>query len=188
MASCLQHNFSCNARLYCLHFPYNQSVMRLLITLFVGLFGFILAQAQTDPAIQTPIKDLFLAMEKGDSILLRSAFHTDVTLITVLEKEGKFTLRKETSINSFAKSIGTPHADVYYEPIWDVKTEQDGKFAQVWCKYAFYLGNKFSHCGVDTFQLIKTEAGWKIFYLADTRQKVGCSIPKVIVKKYSAPK
>lgn len=158
--------------------------MRFLITLFalasIGCF----AQSKTDEAIQTPIKNLFLAMEKGDSALLRSAFHSDVTLITVLEKEGKFTLRKETDVQGFATAIGTPHADAYHEPIWEIKTEQDGNFAQVWAKYAFYLGNKFSHCGVDTFQLIKTESGWKIFYLADTRQKIGCNIPKEISKKY----
>jgi hypothetical protein len=127
-------------------------------------------------------------MEKGDSALLRTAFHSDVTLITVLEKEGKFTLRKETSLKGFATSIGTPHNEVYNEPIWDIKTEQDGNFAQVWAKYAFYLGNKFSHCGVDTFQLIKTETGWKIFYLADTRQRVGCQVPEEIAKKYTSSK
>lgn len=162
--------------------------MRFLITL-LGLVSMLSsAQSKVDEAILIPIKNLFLAMEKGDSTLLRTAFHTDVTLITVLEKEGKFTLRKETDLKGFATSIGTPHTDVYHEPIWDIKTEQDGNFAQVWAKYAFYLGTKFSHCGVDTFQLIKTENGWKIFYLADTRQRVGCNVPEEISKKYTNPK
>ena len=162
--------------------------MRFLITLF-GLVSIIsAAQTKPDEAIQTPIKNLFLAMEKGDRALLRTAFHSDVILITVLEKEGKFTLQKETDLKGFATAIGTPHAEAYNEPIWDIKTEQDGNFAQVWAKYAFYLGNKFSHCGVDTFQLIKTEAGWKIFYLADTRQRVGCAIPESISKKYAVTK
>ena len=110
-------------------------------------------------------------MEKGDSALLRSAFHSGCYLDNGIGKEGKFTLGKETDVQGFATAIGTPHADAYHEPIWEIKTEQDGNFAQVWVEYAFYLGNKFSHCGVDTFQLIKTESGWKIFYLADTRQK-----------------
>lgn len=124
-------------------------------------------------------------MELGDSALLRTAFHTDVTLITILEKEGTFNLKKETSIKGFATAIGTPHPDVWYEPIWDIRTEQDGNFAQVWAKYAFYAGNKFSHCGIDTFQLIRTDKGWKIFYLADTRQRVGCNVPDAIKQKYS---
>ena len=162
--------------------------MRILITL-LGLFSVALfAQPNIDDAIQTPIKNLFLAMEKGDSALLRTTFHTDVTLITVLEKEGKFALRKETDIKGFATAVGTPHADVWAEPIWDIKTEQDGNFAQVWAKYAFYLGNKFSHCGIDTFQLIKTANGWKIFYLADTRQRTGCNVPTEIAQKFTAQK
>lgn len=162
--------------------------MRVLITLFGLVSCCCFAQSKPDEAIQIPIKNLFLAMEKGDSALLRTAFHTDLTMITVLEKEGKFTLRKENNLNGFATAVGTPHADAWYEPIWDIKTEQDGNFAQVWAKYAMYIGNKFSHCGVDTFQLIKTEKGWKIFYLADTRQRVGCNVPEEISKKYTASK
>lgn len=162
--------------------------MRIVITL-LGLVSFLcVAQSKPDEAIQIPIKNLFLAMEKGDSALLRTAFHNEVTLITILEKEGKFTLRKENDLKGFLNAVGTPHADVWYEPIWDIKTDQDGNFAQVWAKYAFYVGNEFSHCGVDTFQLIKTEKGWKIFYLADTRQRVGCNVPEEISKKYTGTK
>jgi hypothetical protein len=162
--------------------------MRFLTTLFALVTICSFGQAKPDEAIQTPIKNLFLAMEKGDSTLLRTAFHTDLTMITVLEKEGKFTLRKETDLKGFATAVGTPHEDAWHEPIWDIKTEQDGNFAQVWAKYAMYIGAKFSHCGVDTFQLIKTENGWKIFYLADTRQRVGCSVPAEIAQKYTAQK
>jgi hypothetical protein len=82
--------------------------MRVLVTLFGLVSVWCAAQPKPDMAIQTPIKNLFLAMEKGDSTLLRTAFHTDLTMITVLEKEGKFTLRKETDLKGFATAVGTP--------------------------------------------------------------------------------
>jgi anaerobic glycerol-3-phosphate dehydrogenase len=144
------------------------------------------AQKKEDQAIMEPIQNLFLAMEKGDSALLHTAFFTDVTLITILEKDGKFKLRKE-GLASFLNAVGSPHKETWFEPIWNVKVQQEDNFAQVWADYAFYAGNKFSHCGVDTFQLVKTEKGWKIFYLADTRKKIGCDVPKKIDSKYSNP-
>ena len=137
-------------------------------------------------AILKPVKQLFEAMKKGDSALLRNAFTKEVTLATVAKtKEGKLFFKTESSLNDFAKVIATPHADVYNEVVWDEIIQVDRNFAQVWAPYAFYLGNKFNHCGVDAFQLVKTDAGvWKIFHLADTRQKEGCSVPKKISSQF----
>ena len=46
--------------------------------------------------------------------------------------------------------------------------------ANVWTAYSFYFDGKFSHCGVNSFQLLKEAGEWKIFYLVDTRRKEGC--------------
>ena len=135
-------------------------------------------------SILEPINTLFSAMEKSDSSLARTAFYKDALLVTVVEKEGNINLRKET-IYPFLDAIASPKQVQWHEPIWDVKINQDGNFAQVWANYAFFLGSKFNHCGIDAFQLIKTKAGWKIFYLADTRKKTGCEVPEEITKQYS---
>ena len=50
----------------------------------------------------------------------------------------------------------------------------DGPLAAVWTGYAFYAGTRFSHCGVDAFQLARTADGWRIVSIADTRQRTGC--------------
>jgi hypothetical protein len=50
----------------------------------------------------------------------------------------------------------------------------DGKMATVITPYKFYLGKNFSHCGVNVFQLINTESGWKIFQITDTMRKEDC--------------
>jgi hypothetical protein len=44
----------------------------------------------------------------------------------------------------------------------------------VWTEYDFHLGDKFSHCGVDAFHLLKTSAGWKVVALSDTARREGC--------------
>jgi len=48
------------------------------------------------------------------------------------------------------------------------------EIAVVWTKYDFHREGKFSHCGVDAFNLIKTQEGWKISGIFYTVEKEGC--------------
>ena len=47
----------------------------------------------------------------------------------------------------------------------------DGKLAQVWVPYHFYLNGMLSHCGANSFQLMKENEDWKIISILDTRRK-----------------
>lgn len=139
----------------------------------------ISAMAQDTKAVMEPINTLFEGMKKGDSAMVHSAFHTTQTLSTVLLDATNQPVLKVGTLKDFLKAIGTPHKEVYNELIWSPKIEVDGNFAQVWVNYAFYAGKTFSHCGVDAFHLFRNSSGqWKIFALADTRQKTGCNVPK----------
>jgi hypothetical protein len=138
-----------------------------------------------EQAVTEVIYRLFKGMEHGDSARVKSCFENDVTMATVYRDEGgNQQLTRESSISDFLKAVGSPHADVWYEEVWDVKVHIDGDFAQVWCDYAFYTGHTFSHCGVDAFHLYRGKGGWKIFHLADTRRKAGCKVPEEIQKKH----
>jgi hypothetical protein len=136
--------------------------------------------------VMKPIRLLFDAMRAGDSTILRRAFTKQVTMSTVgTDKAGKPFIRNESSIDGFVKSIGTPHTEAYNEMIWGEKIEIDGNFAQAWMNYGFYVGKTFSHCGVDAFHLVKGEDNkWRIFHLADTRQKEGCNIPPSVSDQF----
>ena len=48
------------------------------------------------------------------------------------------------------------------ERIWNPEVRVHGSIATVWAPYDFWNDGKFSHCGVDAFDLIKTPEGWKI--------------------------
>ena len=142
-------------------------------------------QSAENDAIIKVVRRLFEGMEKGDSAIVRSAFAKEVTLVTMRRnKEDKTQLTRENSIDGFLKAVGTPHPDIWYEEIWNIKVQQDDSFAQVWCDYAFYVGNRFSHCGVDAFHLYKGDDGWKIIHLADTRRNNPCTIPADIQAKH----
>ena len=48
------------------------------------------------------------------------------------------------------------------ERIWNPEVRIHGSIASVVAPYDFWIDGKLSHCGVDMFDLIKTEEGWKI--------------------------
>lgn len=142
--------------------------------------------AQDNREILEPINALFKGMNMGDSAMVHASFVKSPTMATVFKnKEGEIALRQETDLKGFLTAVGTPHEEKWAEPIWDVKIQMDGNFAQVWMKYAFYIGKTFSHCGVDAFQMFKgTDGKWKIFHLADTRWKEGCNVPPTIANQF----
>jgi hypothetical protein len=144
----------------------------------------VVAQTTEESSIQLVIQKVFTAMHTGDTLLLKSAFADEVTMATVLKnKEGKAVVRREL-LKDFIAAVGQPQPEPLTEEIWNIKVQIDGGFAQAWCDYAFYVGKRFNHCGVDAFQLYKADDGWKIFHLADTRRKDGCAVPEEIQKKY----
>ena len=147
---------------------------KILIIGLLILSNNLFAQQADTLAIKQTISTLFDAMRKGDSTTLRSVFSKDMILQSVSnDKNGKAVLSTENA-DGFVKAIGTPHAAVYDERIVFDGIKIDGDLASVWAPYRFYLGDKFSHCCVDVFQLMKTAAGWKIIYIVDTRRKDNC--------------
>ena len=137
--------------------------------------------ATEEAAVTGVINRLFKGMELGDSAMVHSVFYKEITMARVTrDKNNNVVLRSEKSVDGFLKAIGTPHKEVWYEDIWNIKVQIDGDFAQLWCDFAFYRDKTFSHCGVDAFHLIKANGEWKIFHLADTNRKTGCDIPQNI--------
>lgn len=137
--------------------------------------GTAISQTSEEAAIRKVIDQLFLGMERGDSTMARKTFARNANLYTLFrDKNNKPVLEHETSLKAFLDAVGTPHPDVWREEISNVIIHVDGDLGSVWCDYSFYAGKKFSHCGVDAFMLRRTDEGWKIFSLADTRRKAGC--------------
>ena len=148
-----------------------------LATAAATLFVPSAARAQDARAdVMAVVKRLFDGMRAGDSSMVRSVFHPQVRMITAAMRDGKPAIRIETSADGFVRAIGTPRPQPLDERIWNDKVEIDGPLASVWVDYALYIGERFSHCGIDHFLLVRDDAGaWKILELADTRRTEGCS-------------
>jgi hypothetical protein len=149
--------------------------------LFLGATSLVLAlpasaQSEAEKEVLTPIVALFDAMRKRDSTAVRAVFAPEARMVGVQERDGQVNLRYMNP-NDFVRAVGAAPSPPWDERIYDPEVRVDGRVATVWVKYDFLAGDKWSHCGIDAFQLVKLADGWKITQLADTRQTTGCATP-----------
>jgi hypothetical protein len=152
-----------------------------LLCLFLPASLAAQAPAATSPdpaadrtAVLAVVQRLFDGMRKGDSTMIRSVFHPKATLATAgATREGAPTLTFG-NVDEFVKGAGTPRAEALDERTYEPVVHLDGNLASVWTEYSLFIGTRFSHCGIDAFQLARTPDGWRIFQLTDTRRRTGC--------------
>ena len=137
--------------------------------------GLAAAQTAADTAAIVQVTtNIFDAMRKRDTTLLRSAFSPEAQLITVATaRDGSPRIVMEKP-QTFIDAVSQPSDSVWDERTYTTEVRINGRLATVWMEYDFYLGSQFSHCGVDAFQLAKYAEGWRVVTLADTRQREGC--------------
>ncbi len=147
----------------------------LLIILILAFSNSFAQNSTEENAVKATINLLFDGMRSADSTMIRKSFAAKVTMETIAKtKDGKYVVKPE-NINDFIKSVSTPHPEKYDERIVFTKILIDANLASVWTDYKFYVGEKFSHCGVNSFQLFKGDDEWKIIYIIDTRRKDRCN-------------
>lgn len=140
------------------------------------VIGFVAtAAAQTaEDSVKTVINRMFTGMKNADTALLKSSFADSMILQTISRnKEGSLVVQNENPADfiGFIKKESPGNAD---ERITFDVVKVDGPLAIAWTPYNFYYKGKFSHCGVNSFQLVRFNGEWKIQYLIDTRRKQGC--------------
>ncbi len=119
--------------------------------------------------IEKPVRNLFIAMKNADVELLKSVF-SETAVLQTITKDGV----KNEDINNFIASVSKMQKNDLDERITIEAIHTDGNLASVFTPYSFYFKGKFSHCGANSFQLVKQNGEWKIQYLIDTRRKDNC--------------
>ena len=149
--------------------------MKIVLTILAAFTfsGFSFAQSAED-SVKAVINTLFTGMKNADPEMVKSVFADSMVLQTITrDKEGNSIIRNENAANFIGQiksmKLGAADERITFEVI-----KIDGPLAIVWTPYSFYFNGQFSHCGVNSFQLVRFKDGWKIQYLIDTRRKQGC--------------
>jgi len=146
----------------------------LLLVLLISSLSF--AQDSDEIDVKKTVIKFFDAFHKQDSIAIKELVSKDLKLQSIGKSKEGFTQLRNEEFSAFLKSIvSIPKDQKFEEKLLDFKIRVDGDMANVWTPYEFWFNGKFSHCGVNSFQLVKLEGVWKIIYLIDTRRREGCN-------------
>jgi len=133
------------------------------------------AQDAEKYTVQKTIEAFFDGFHQQDSIAIKETVANEVTLQTIAKDSLGNTYVRTEDFSKFLKSIvGIPKNMKFQETIKSYSIQVDGPMANAWTAYEFHVNDTFSHCGINSFQLVKQEDEWKIIYLIDTRRKEGC--------------
>ena len=132
------------------------------------------AQNSAEDSVRTVLAALFTGMKNADAPAIRQAYTDSAVLQFVGTGKDGNTAVLTTSIDDFLARIGSLGKGAADERIHIDGVRIDGPLALVWAPYSFYLKENFNHCGLDTFQLIRTATGWKIQYVMYTGRKNAC--------------
>jgi len=133
------------------------------------------ATASEEAEVVATVQRLFDALERGDEALLRSVMDPSVVMHYTEIRDGE-TSRGSSTVDGLAQRIASSEAPLV-ERMWDPGVVVDGPLATLWTPYDFYVGSDFSHCGVDTATLMRSDQGWMIVGLSWTRlQPPACDL------------
>jgi hypothetical protein len=144
------------------------------IVLTVMLYGSVAHSQTAEDSVKSVINNMFTGMKTVDTILLKSCF-ADSMILQIITKnlEGKLVV-KNAAVSGFIEFISNESPGSLDERITFDVVKVDGPLAIAWTPYNYYYMGQFSHCGVNSFQLVRFDGVWKIQYIIDTRRKQGC--------------
>ncbi len=144
--------------------------------IFIGLIFLVLNfQAQEKDGIKKTIQDFFQGMESNDTTMIRSTLHPFCKLNTIVKNKNEDSMLIEESVQEFFKAVINAKDFKAKEELVRFDIKIDGMMAMAWTPYNFYINDKFSHCGVNLFTLVKIDDIWKITAITDTRRKEACN-------------
>lgn len=134
--------------------------------------GLAAQSAADEDAVAQVVTDLFVHMKQGDAEAMAGLMHEDVRLVSTAVRDG-VPLARVVGVDGWLQNVGNSERELD-EQIYDTEVRVSGSLAMVWTKYDLFVDGVHSHCGVDLFDLVLTDDGWKIIGIADTRSSEGC--------------
>ena len=149
--------------------------MKYFVILLTLTVSFSNSYSQTaEDSVKTVINTMFAAMKNADGAMLKGTFSDSIVFQTIARTKDGFTVVRTESPSGFIEQISKSSPGSLDERISFETVKVDGPLAIAWTPYSFYYNGQFSHCGVNSFQLVRFNGIWKIQYIIDTRRKQGC--------------
>jgi hypothetical protein len=147
-----------------------------LFLVFILTFTSTVAQQSFSKDDAQAIVDTFFeGFHKGDTLMMRSVMMPEVVLQTAFTSgKGEDMLVTDSAQKLLDAIANRPSEQKWDERLLSYAVQIDGNLAHVWTPYEFYVNETFSHCGANAFTLVKTNQGFKILHLIDSRRRESC--------------
>ncbi len=146
-----------------------------LMILTFCIAGQMFAQRSGDEKAALDIANkMFAEMANHDPAAIAALYMPGSQLAAVFKtKEGKSATRFFTG-EAFSKNFAEKKSEIK-EDMYAPEVKIYGDLALVFGRYVFFVDNKISHCGVNAFHMVRTDAGWKIANASSTMEPQGCT-------------
>ena len=148
--------------------------MKKTILLILSVLTIHLAAQGQEAEIRAVIDRMFTSMYKADTAAMRTCFTPGANLMTYSFDSRGNPRAKGEALGDFLRGVAIMGEAEMEERLIGWQCLVDDGIASVWTPYAFYFEGKFSHCGVNSFQLMNVQGKWKITMITDTRRKTDC--------------
>ena len=120
------------------------------------------------------ITKMFTEMANHNPAAIAELYTKDSNLTAIIrKKDGKNAIVAMTG-EAFSKNFAEKKGEIK-EDMYAPEVKVFGDLALVWGRYVFFIDGKVSHCGVNAFHLVRTDAGWKVANASSTIDAQGCT-------------
>ena len=146
-----------------------------LLILAVALSYSIISFSQSNDraVILETVQKFFDSIEFRDKQLLESILVPNSLNISARELDDGEAQFNVMSYDEVVSALTRPGRNAK-ERSWDETVLIQGNIAVVWTPYDFHVDGVFSHCGIDSFQLIKQDGQWLISNSSWTLETENC--------------
>ena len=123
--------------------------------------------------VMKAVEGFFTAMRARDSAGLTNGFTSRANWVTVAYKDGKTSVSRRAASADVGRMSRAPQ-DLDERFLKDPVVRVDGDIALVWGSYQFKVGGKVSHCGYDSFHMLKENGVWRLEGGVYTVRPAGC--------------
>lgn len=122
------------------------------------------AQSSDSAAVVAVTDSAFAAISRNDFAAFADLMIDEAVVVATRVQSGA----PQSRVSNRAAQRAITTSARWTERGWSPTVQLQGGIATVWSPYDFYQDGKWSHCGIDTFTLIKREVGWRIVSLVYT--------------------
>ena len=147
-----------------------------LIFSIIALFSVSMFAQKTDDSKDAlaVVNKMFAEMEAHNPAGIVALYTAEAQLAAAIKtKEGKSVIRT-FPVEAFSKNFSEKKNEIK-EDMYAPEVKVFGDLALVFGRYVFFIDGKISHCGVNAFHLVRTDAGWKIANASTTIEPQGCT-------------